>query len=480
MNEEVELKLELPRDAVEAFERSALIPGEGDRAELNAIYFDTPGSALRALGYSLRIRRSGGKRIQTVKADHGESGGGLFARGEWEMPVKDDQPVIDTRTPLPSALGDAAGLIAPAFHVDVERRTWMVEEQGARAEMVLDKGVVRAGDREAPVCEIELELKEGEASALFALARRIEAAAPVRLGIEAKSERGYRLLGAAPASFKAEPVTLKPGSSPQEAFRTIARACLRHYRLNENLLLDHYDPQALHQARVAVRRLRSALTLFKPILPDQNAVRFQDELRWLARELGEARDLDVLIDSIAPGPLHDRIEAARQQAHADILKMLESRRVRSLMIDFAEWLTLNAAPSGGGESAKAFAAERLRHFYRWVVKHGRDMAELDDEHRHAVRKKAKKLRYASEFFASLFSEGKKDRKRHADFIKALEALQDRLGALNDMASMAGLLAKHGVDAGEQAVEPAGKDKKKLIKAAAKAHDKLADARPFWS
>lgn len=479
MNQEIELKLELPREAVEAFEQSSLIPDTGERAELSTIYFDTPDRLLRRQGYSLRIRRSGDKRVQTVKADSAEGGGGLFARGEWEMPVADDRPVIDTRTPLAAALGDAAESIEPIFHVDVERRTWILEEQSGRAEMVLDKGFIRAGEREAPISEIELELKAGDPSALFALARRIEGVAPIRLGVAAKAERGYRLLDAAPVSFKAEPVDLKPGSDPRQAFRTIVRACVRHYRLNETLLIDHYDPQALHQARVAIRRIRSALTLFKPMLEAQQVLRFQDELRWLAQTMGEARDLDVLVEGGGPGDLHEQIEAVRDRVHADVLEALGSRRVRGLMIDVAEWLTLDAARESDSGSAGAFAADRLQHVYRWVVKHGHHMSKLDDEHRHAVRKKAKTMRYASEFFAGLFSETKKGRKRHAHFIDALEALQDKLGALNDRVSRPELLKRHGFDMSKQPDAFGGKGRKKLIAGAAKAHADLADVRPFW-
>ena len=80
MNQEIELKLELPREAVEAFEQSSLTPDPGERAELSAIYFDTPDRLLRRQGYSLRIRRSGAKRVQTVKADSAE-GGGKSERG---------------------------------------------------------------------------------------------------------------------------------------------------------------------------------------------------------------------------------------------------------------------------------------------------------------------------------------------------------------------------------------------------------------
>lgn len=484
MKQEVELKLELPQGAVDAFERSAVLPSKGDRAMLEAVYFDTPDKQLQALGYTLRIRRSGDERIQTVKADQGDSGGGLFARAEWEMPVAQDEPVLDTRTPIAAALGEAADAIAPAFHVDVERRTWLISEGRAKTELVFDQGMVRAGDRQAPVCEIELERKAGEPAALFALARRIEAVVPVRLGVAAKSERGYRLLEAAPACFKAQRVSLKVGGRAVDAFQTIARACVRHYRLNEDLLLDNYDPQALHQARVAVRRLRSALTLFKPMLVEADVARFQDELRWLARLLGDARDLDVLIQRTKAGQLHDKIDEVRGPVHARVVEALDSRRVRGMMIDFVEWLTLGAGKADAkmrqmrDEPAEQFAAHRLQHFHRWVVKHGRRMTTLDDQRRHEVRKKAKKLRYASEFFAELFAGTKKERRRYVRYIEVLEELQDELGALNDLVTMPSLLARYGLT-DDVAGAKGGVGKKKRVAAAADAHKELADAKRFW-
>ncbi len=483
MKQEVELKLELSQQAAEAFEQLALLPAESDRAQLQAVYFDTPDRQLEARGYTLRIRRSGEACVQTVKADSKDRGGALFSRAEWEMPVTQDEPVIDSRTPIAGVLGDAAEMIEPAFRVEVERRTWLIAEGGADIELVLDRGWVRAGERQSPICEVELELKAGEPAALFALARRIEAAVPVRLGVAAKSERGYRLLAPAPACFKAERLALKPGISAQAAFAAIIRNCVRQYRLNEDLLLDHYDPQAVHQARVAVRRLRSALTLFRSMLAAQDVTRFQDELRWLAQLLGEARDLDVLIERMKPGELHEQLAAVRAVIHARVIEALESARAGGLMIDLVEWLTLGMGePDAEGrrlrdEAAEAFAADRLQHFHRWQMKHARHLAKLDDAHRHEVRKKAKKLRYAAEFFGGLF-DARKQRRRHARYVDALEGMQDELGALNDLVNVRALLAQHGLPVDADLVK-SGRSKKKLLAAAGKAYDELADAKHFW-
>ena len=483
MEQEVELKLELPQGAVNAFIRADLLPSESDIADLRATYFDTPDRRLHAEGLSLRIRRSGAECIQTVKADKGNGKAGLFARAEWEMPVTGDAPVLDTRTPVAALLGDDVAAVAPAFEVEVERRRWQLANLGEKVELVLDQGLVRAGERQAQICEIELERKAGGAPWLFALARRIEAVVPVRLGVVAKAERGYHLLEAARPAFKAEPVRLRPGMRADEAFVAVASVCVRHYRLNEALLLDHYDPQSLHQARVAVRRLRSALTLFKPMLAKADVDRFQGELRWLAGVLGEARDLDVLVTRIEESALLADVEAARARVHDEVTDALETHRVRALMIDLMEWLTLGAGTVDADrqalreEAAERFAGQRLQHVYRRVIKGGRGMTKLDDEARHEVRKDAKKLRYATEFFAGLFVESRQ-RRRHAHFIEALEGLQDDLGALNDLVSTPHILAKHDLADAEGALSSRGR-KKKLAAAAAETHESLAEAKRFW-
>lgn len=478
MKREVELKLELAPDAADAFGLLAFLPADSDVAHLHAIYFDTADRDLAGRGMSLRIRQADGARVQTVK-DDGKGGAGLFARAEWEMPVADDVPVLDARTPVAALLGEAVHAIEPAFHVDVERRRWIVEQDGAVIELVLDRGQASAGDRQAAICEVELELKSGAPDALFLLARRIDAEIPVRPGVLTKAERGYRLRDAVAASVKAEPVALDPSMTAEEAFSRIAGSCLRHYRLNEALLLDHYDARALHQARVAVRRLRSAFWLFMPMLEKADVARFQGELKWLAAMLGEARNLDVLADRAEEGELRDRLDAVRTEAHGRVRQWLESARVRALLIDLVEWLTLGTGQAEGerAEPAVEFAARRLQRLHKRIAKEGAHLAKLTDEARHEVRKDAKKLRYASEFFAGLFA-GRRQRRRQAKFITALEEVQTGLGELNDLVAAPGLLAHYGLN-GEHGMQARPKKKRKLIAEAADAHEQLVEAPRFW-
>ena len=485
MAQEVELKLVLDAAAADAFAGSDVFDSPPRTRQMQAVYFDTPDLALSQGGVSLRIRQSGDTRTQTIKVADAKAAG-LFARSEWEIEVADLTPVIDDRTPIPTLLGDEAGTVAPIFTVAVERLTWIVDSGEASIELVLDRGHVSAGDRQSPVCELELELKRGEPGALFALAKTIAAHFPVRLGVVTKSERGYDLLRPVSKAFKAERAALSRTASAADAFEAIAGSCIRQYRLNETILLDQADAEALHQARVSLRRLRSAFSIFKSLLDSDEVQHFNSELRWLGSVLGEARDLDVLLAKAPPGAsLFQELNRACDAAYAAVDTALGSDRVRALMLDLTEWLVCGAwrtAPSmrdARDAPARQFAAETLHKQLRRVSKRGRSLATQADEERHEVRKTAKRLRYGMEFLGSLFP-GKKRARRYGKFMRSLEKLQDQLGALNDMATAPMVLDRLGLrdDPGAKSLL-AHRKKSKIIDAAAEAYDDLLDRKTFW-
>ena len=483
MAHEIELKLELAPEAADAIEASGLLVGHTQAAQQRSIYFDTPDRALSKAGLSLRIRRSGRKRIQAIKAN-GASAAGLFARSEWERPVKSDTPILDDSTPIRALLGDIADAIIPVFEVHVERRTWIIGESDSTIELVLDRGEVIAGERRSPICEIELELKHGDPAALFALARKIDAVAPIRLGVLTKAERGFGLIGSVARMVKAEPVILTADMTAAQAFRHIVHSCVRQFRLNEALLPTDRDPGALHQARVALRRLRSAFSIFRPIVGDAGT-NLREELRWLASELGDARNVDVLLERASPGSLQVHLTAAREAAYDRVSDALSSFRVRKLMFDLAEWtagdswLCEAGRNAYGNQPTREFAAAALSRFRRKVKREGRDLADADDGARHEVRKDAKKLRYAAEFFATLF-ERKRETRRYKRFVTALEELQDHLGALNDLSTASDVLEKLGVSDDPDAPRMLDRgEKKRLREKATDAYEDLFDTKRFW-
>lgn len=482
---EVELKLEYePTDRERLIAALLPDPAAGKPRKLLSTYFDTPDLALNKAGYALRIRSEGHRRIQTVKAASGNAAG-LFVRGEWERPVMSDQPVLDDEAgPLAQLVdGNALARITPIFTTKVERLAGRVESATAMLEYAVDSGEVSVGQRSVPLSELELELRNGSPHRLFDLARSLAEHVPLRLGVRSKSERGYAMIGGAPAAaVNSAPVRLAHELSTGEGFAQIAGACIRHYRLNEALLLHSGGTEAVHQARVALRRLRSAFSLFKPLFEhDDRAALLVAELRWLAGELGAIRDIDVLLPRLDESE-RAALAAIRDGKFAHLRSLLESSRVRLFPIDLTEWLTVGkwqchpADPGLRDCSLRGFAGDRLNRLRRRIKRDGRRLAKRDDAHRHEVRKDAKKLRYASEFFVSLYP-GRKPGRRIDRFFDKLEELQDKLGRLNDTAAAPELLARLGLEASVPV--PRGKARQKLIDEAAECFEALIDVKRFW-
>lgn len=508
---EIELKLELDPAAAASFRHRAIAdlgPPRKQAPRLTSTYFDTRKQALRRRGLSLRVREGDGRRVQTLKADGG-AGVGLFRRREWESAVPNSRPDPERFDDANAAdLIRNHGPLAPVFATAVERTTWLVAEGGSSIEVVVDEGTVAAGDATAPLTEVELELKDGSASDLFRLARRLAQPGELRISARSKSEKGYALADGGDAGVvKAPSIRLSRRASAGDAFQAIARSCLRHFRLNEAATVEGRSVEALHQARVAMRRLRSALSLFRRFTSDPEGTRVRAELRRVSGLLGEARNLDVFLAGplaaeterhpASPGlaALTEQVREDRERAYDRVVAELGSAEFRLFTVDLAAWVE-HGEWSRAREGAKTrdrkvgrFAARTLDARRRKVEADGRGLAKASPEERHRVRIDAKKLRYASEFFADL-TRGGRDRKRQKAFVARLAKLGDALGELNDIATARELTttlaaAGDGMAGGSSSaaghLSGEGDDREaSLVLAAVKAHRKFVGAEPYWS
>lgn len=491
MPREVELKFDLDPAASDALAKHPLFHGLPiDAVPAWSVYFDTAKSTLRKAGVTLRVRRSGDGFVQTVKAD-AKAGAGLFDRAEWETRAASGEPdlaLLGGTAAGPLLQGDDAQL-RPLFETDIQRQRWTLVHDQAQIEILLDRGEIVAGKRRSAVAELELELKAGSEAALFALARQLNETIPLRLGVLTKSEQGYRLLRARRAGVvKAEAIALDRGMPAGDGFTAIAFACIRHFRLNEPLVLGARDAAALHQTRVALRRLRSAFTIFRPIVASPESEALRGEFGWISAVLGEARDLDVFIKkgwaAKAGKAAAARIAAERERAYEEAIAALNSQRFRGGMIDLAAWIATGlwrgVENKARSQPLDAFAAAALDRFWKKVKKGGRELTAIDDEARHEVRIAGKKLRYATEFFDDLH-DGSKRRKARRHFMAALEGMQADLGDLNDMVTARELsqkLARRiGFELNHGSID--GRTREKLLASAERAHARLIAQGPFW-
>jgi inorganic triphosphatase YgiF len=457
---EIELKLEIDPADIAALKAHPLLAASiGKTHRQVSTYFDTPKQQLRKSCLALRVREIDGRFIQTVK------GAGLFDRPEWEKQIAGPEPTPGSLSDTPVAPAN----LRPIFAVTVDRTAWHIREGGSEIEMVLDRGDIRAGNRHDNITEVELELKQGSPEDIFAFAHKLAASVPLRLGILTKSERGYLLHDDALGKpVKAIAAAVAPGMTAETAFRAIAGACIRQFRLNEPLFIRDRNSGALHQCRVALRRLRSAFSMFGRIIADDWRDALAEGLRWISADLGDARDLDVFIAKRIPKSAASDAMPERDEAFTRAIAALNSHRFRTLMLELAEWLALGKWQTRDRDQPiEDFAESALDRFWRKVKKGGRHLADIDDEDRHAVRIAAKKLRYGCEFFAPLHDGTKQ-------FITTLADLQEHLGDLNDIVTARILAARFpGIALTD---EP---DRALLLAAAEKTHIRLTEIGPFW-
>ncbi|MGY3549771.1 triphosphatase [Bradyrhizobium sp. USDA 4472] len=504
---EIELKLLVASDRLADFNDAPIIAANarnnGTRKHLKAVYYDTPKRALRRAGFSFRVRQSGTRFTQTVKTEPSTD---PLRRGEWEATVPSIAPDIALAMPLVSdklRAELARHPVEAVFRSDIHRHQRLVDLPSGTVEVAFDRGQLTSGDRSLPVSEIELELKSGSPSAVWELARRLAEHDQVKASIRTKSARGFDLAADAPPRAPKPPkLRLDPSISLDEAFSEILRSCFLHLLQSLPAAEDGRDPEGMHQLRVALRRLRSALDLMRSVVSVAKLDLMRAEAKWLTGRLSGARDWDVFrqdtLRTVADGCpsvagfdalgvlADERRVACYEQAHL----ALADRRCQYFVIGLGAWIEArgwrsDVASEGLGQLAEPavnFARNVLSAQHAKVLKRGRKFKSLPTEERHRVRLAAKKLRYVADFLLPLCGHGKSAKR----FSRRLAVLQQELGIYNDMATTSSLLAEVGAkttDSGTAAAAIAGWQAHAIVAVEArllKAWSEFTVAKVPWS
>ena len=276
-----------------------------------------------------------------------------------------------------------------------------------------------------------------------------------------------------------------------QAQATVTRTCVGQISAHMPVLLSEWTPEALHQIRVALRRWRSAQTVFQDL---GGGGALADDLKWLAGELDEARDLDVFEQTGLPagrkgGPhdlsaLTEALEMVRNEAHARAVRALQSDRCQRLLWDSTRGAEADPDPSATPPlSAYDCAKAALDHQWRVLLHRGRRLGKLGPSARHRLRIAAKKLRYTAELFGPLFEHPRRQRR----LVAALRKLQGVLGDMNDIHVGRALSERLAMLAGEpQAAFTAGllagerlRREDRLLARSATAYRALCEVKPFW-
>lgn len=458
MNLEPELKFRVAQGKLASLAKMRM-PGAGAEAsrKLVSTYYDTRKHKLHRHNLTLRVRRTDDQYVQTVK----RTTPGSFARGEWEANLDHARPELDkaTDSPLASVAGKKfRRKLKPIFRTSVHRTTRAVHIGSSEIELAIDRGDLTAGRRSQPIAELELELKKGKTADLFRVARRLERKMAVELDLRSKAERGYGLANGGPRkAVHAEVIELDGSMSANDAFNVIAFSTLRQFAGNSDGVRAG-RAEAIHQMRVGLRRLRAAISLFEEILPGAATTKMKAELKWLTATLAPAREIDVLVEEqikplqkgLAPKRGARAIEkdfsARREDAFHGARDALRTARYRMLLLDVLEWLeTRRKSPKREADMPVGAFAQRLLDLRtRKAVKQGRDINGLAAHDRHKLRIKIKKIRYAIDFFRSLYPKSSQTELRESS--SALKKIQDALGALNDFLAHENLASKAALEA----------------------------------
>ena len=430
---EIELKFLVPLASRAALAAELAGRGSVRRVALIDAYFDTPDRRLARAGLAWRMRREGQRWVQGLKS----SGAGALERFEHEVERPDASldPQAHAETEpgrlLLALHSEAVGL---RFQIQQRRLLRRVRTRGAVVDIALDEGRLTAGTAVQKLCEIEFELVSGSSVAMLGLVERWRHRYGLVYDPRNKAERGHGLAAGSPHPplRKAKSPRYDPDASSLDAFGAVFDECLAHISRNA-IGLAEGDPELraehVHQMRVGIRRLRSALRAFRGWVTEPPA-ELVDGLRRLFAELGKARDSDVLGSGVAAElaragapPLHLPADSSAP----DLAALIRSEDTQRLLLAWITWRAGLQPLAGPQDALKRLARRRLRRWHKSLVDGCHRFDELEPEALHALRKHAKRQRYALEFFAPLLPH-----QRAARHLQALAAAQQALGEINDL------------------------------------------------
>ena len=275
------------------------------------------------------------------------------------------------------------------------------------------------------------------------------------------------------------------------AFRVVARGCLWNLIANQRTACRG-DPEAVHQMRIALTRLRAAISFFSPMVADPQRTQIRSELKWLHFHLGAVRDLDVSIERLREvnkrakaTPTFQAWKRRRAESHRSLARALRSIRYRRLVGNITDWIENGPWSTKTGKQAthrrsRPIASYSARKLARWrekLVKKSRKLQVMSAKKRHRLRLMSKKLCYSIEFFPNLFSDKQSSIQQTA--LTYLRQAQKSLGQLNDDAKGQALAIALQRDGVRSFMPLLGRGReRRLMRTANKAYRKLAALKPF--
>jgi inorganic triphosphatase YgiF len=462
--QEIELKLVLDKKAEGALRRHPLLYqlqiAGGRDVRMRATYFDTPDHQLRNGGFGLRIRQEGGKRVQTLKAPKNDIGG-IQVRYEWNCPFSGVLPDIDlipdkqVREKLKNLIGNKP--LIEVFSTDVMRSLWQLDYQDSEIEAALDVGKIKCDFQKVTLRELELELISGSPLSLVKFARRLGESVDLIPSIATKASTGYALQSNHKAGFvKIIQPAISSDMSPLRALSVVLGGLMHQLMGNADAIMAGDDISSVHQARVAIRRMRAVLKAFQALLGKVYPKQLRKDLSWVQSSLGAARDWDVfgegvvqpLLDEqpVHPDMIHfaGQVRVMRARGRIAARKTLRSRRYGKMLLNLQQWLMeidLGLVTQSAQMDVEiiSYGADVLKTCRDTALgRGGGDLTKLNLHDLHKVRISLKNFRYVMDVFEAIFEHGE-TASHQEDMMRSCRLLQDHLGQINDCAGRQQLL-----------------------------------------
>ncbi len=383
METEIELKFFVTPDFSDKLRRKIAATKilQNSCRELSNIYFDTQDNWLRQHDTGLRIRRFDDVYVQTVKTA-GRVVAGLHQRPEYNAEHSCNSPDLSLHPhdiwPAGRTVEQVQQTLSAIFSTNFTREQWLVGmADGSQIEVAFDRGEVIAGEKSSPICEVELELKSGQADSLFTLARELSEDGGMRLGNLSKAARGYRL-AQGHHSDKIRSLSLVDTTrqdSVESCFVHSLEHALSHWHYHEQIYFEHPSVDALAQVWHSISFIRQILTVFSSVIPRRASAILRQELKWLDEELSWLRTA-YYIDDLCEDKGHalrkldarkllvkkllDIKEQLPQQQ--EITALLSSARYTGLLLDLSRWLMGRGWHPFLDEKSKEKISDRIKPF----------------------------------------------------------------------------------------------------------------------
>jgi CHAD domain-containing protein len=428
-------------------------------------YYDTDDWRLYRAGYALRVRETDGDVEATMKSlEPAEDS--LRRRREITEPLKDGKPATlgQARGPVGERSRMLVGKreVRRLFQIQSRRQRFALLREDARVgEVSLDASEIPLGGEPVGLRRVEVEIDAALGPDLHGFVDEMRSALDLSPATLSKYETGLYAGGHDPEGDTGfGPTRIDPSMSVGEVAFAVLRRQFAELRSHEGGTRLGEDPEELHDMRVPTRRMRAAMKVFQDVLPEK-ARWLRQELRWVARVLGDVRDLDVQIERFqawkdeADGESSealDRIigiaERWRAAARENLLAVLDSDRYERLEVSFAQMLRRGPGTEGSQADGQDRVGEPItaaspalvsRRHRKWRKAAKRLDASSPPEAFHDVRKKGKRLRYTLEFVSEVYGEPVRE------FVKPLKTLQDDLGDHQDAVVAARYLRELGTN-----------------------------------